>query len=90
MHQYGCDIRLKSRITQRSRTKKIRGRFNKHDIDASEVVSKNRSVETISLLGCGIIKKDTFSSMRVKLIISRTQIMNIANTTKNRQWQEHG
>ncbi len=63
MHQYGCDIRLKSRITQRSRTKKIRGRFNKHDIDASEVVSKNKTIATISLLGCGITKKDILGRM---------------------------
>jgi hypothetical protein len=33
-------------------------------------------------LGCGITKKDTFSSTRVKLIIARTKIMNIANTPK--------
>jgi hypothetical protein len=81
------DIRLKGRVTQRSNSRNIGDRVNKCDIKANEVASKNRTIATISLLGCGIPQKDTFSSMRVKLIKIGTQIMNIANTPKNLQWQ---
>jgi hypothetical protein len=52
-------------------------------MNCSEAALKNKTIEMISLLGCGIIKKDTFSTARAKLIISRTQIMNLANAPKN-------
>jgi hypothetical protein len=56
------------RVTQRSSSKEIVERLNKCDIGASEVASKKRTIATISLLGGGISKKDTFSRTRVKLI----------------------
>jgi hypothetical protein len=83
MLRYGRDNKLKS---IQSSTKKIRRRFNKRDIGASEVASKNMTIATIAFTGCGITKKDTFSSTWVKLIITRTQIMNIVNTNKNLKW----
>jgi hypothetical protein len=81
------DIGLKGRVTQRGSSRKIGKRLNKCDISTSEVASKNWTIATVSLLCCGILKEDTFSSTRVKLTKSGTQIMNIANTPKNLQWQ---
>ena len=80
-------IRCKGRIAQRSSSRKIRKRLIKGNISASEVASKNRTIATVALLSCRIPKKDTFSSTRVKLIKTRAQIMNIANTPKNLKWQ---
>ena len=78
----GIDVTLGSRVDALEDIS-IGKRLNKCDINASKVVAKYRAVTTISLMSCGITKEDTFSRARIKFIIARTQVMNIANTPKN-------